>query len=517
MKGVDKYLLTLLIFTSILAIILVQIQSKIGVYYWDIFFYLNNAAKMAGIGASDTLYLPPFLSYLTSLIFKLGYVSETALFIVSAIFYVLGVIALYLILKLKFSEVESFLGATAFATFTLIIMWAVSGALDVPSISLALWSLYFVLLGVKKNSRYLYFVFPVAVLSFLTRYTSALIIFPLILTFYIYKERIDIKKIVASIGIGVFIYYEFYEFLKQFGQKNIVPFIKYSTGGAVSSTNPGYNLDFLYYLKYIPQYISAKVIHNYEDMLWPSNSEPTLISYLILIFIIIGIIPFTFKNPKKYLLPTILAIVLALSIYFNFPFYIAEFIMFGMILSLYRNLKDKRLALDLIFLTWFLSFFILHTLHPVKVDRYFITMTPALAYAFTLGVHKFSKVTKIKNIATVLLTLIIFNTGIYLIEMPKSDPWVQSEKLAAEWLKKYDPDYKYKIIASDRGPAFTWYLKKYVFTRIYSESDKELFWRLMNKAPPYYYIHSDTSKSVPLHGYYPIKKIGQVVIYKREM
>lgn len=39
----------------------------------------------------------------------------------------------------------------------------------------------------------------------------------------------------------------------------------------------------------------------------------------------------------------------------------------------------------------------------------------------------------------------------------------------------------------------------------------------MNKAPPYYYIHSDTSKSVPLHGYYPIKKIGQVVIYKREM
>ena len=84
------FFLILTTITTILTYFLVSIQSQIGVYYWDIFFYLNNALKMAGMGVGDTLYLSPFLPLVTSLFFRAGLVHESTLFVISGVFYLLG-------------------------------------------------------------------------------------------------------------------------------------------------------------------------------------------------------------------------------------------------------------------------------------------------------------------------------------------------------------------------------------------------------------------------------------------
>ncbi|MBU4547486.1 MAG: glycosyltransferase family 39 protein, partial [Euryarchaeota archaeon] len=185
---------------------LVSIQSRIGVAYWDIFLYLNNALKMSGMGIGDTLHLSPFLPFLTSLLFRAGYVFELSLFMISGVFYILGAVGMYLLLKIRFNEYESLAGALSYATFTIVMAWAVSGALDAPAISLSIWALYFTYLAVKNDSRYYYLAFPVAMLAFLTRYTSGLIIIPmLLLIFFNVPQKEEIKNGVKGIILGVLI------------------------------------------------------------------------------------------------------------------------------------------------------------------------------------------------------------------------------------------------------------------------------------------------------------------------
>ena len=543
---------------------LVAIQSQIGVYYWDIFLYLNNALKMAGMGVGDTLYLSPFLPFVTSLFFRADLVYESTLFAISGVFYFLGTLGLYLLLKLRFNEWESLAGALSYATFTVVLIWAVSGALDVPAISISIWALYLTMLAVKKDSRFFYLAFPLAMLAFLTRYTSGLILIPMLLVIYMnHPSRPDLKKALKGIVLGAAIYLPFmWYFYRQVG--NLFPFFQQFSGsasGAVSSSNPGYSLDTLYYLKHIPEYISSQAIPGYQNMLWPSYSDPTLLAYFILGLLVVGILIYVFKILKKLytgfkapqvsennlknnsdVLTTfkslfqslyfrlaaviILALLLA-GTYSQVSYALSEILLVALAVSLYLLLKDldlKYLDLDILFLTWFLAFLIMHSAHPVKVDRYFITMAPPLAYGVALGINQISGLIKYKfkgiNATSALISLllvfsIIFSTVSYMDSIPNSDPQVKSEQAAAEWLMNYDPQYMEKVIAADRGPAFSWYLKKYVFTRIPLKVTPQVFKELITEINPDYYIYVQSDTPLNLEGYSVLKNVDGVLIYKK--
>ena len=550
----------LAVITAIFTYALVTIQSQIGVYYWDIFLYLNNALKMAGMGVGDTLYLSPFLPFITSLFFRADFIYESTLFAISGVFYFLGTLGLYLLLKMRFNEWESLVGALSFATFTVVIIWAVSGALDVPAISLSIWALYLTLLAVKKDSKFFYLAFPVAMLAFLTRYTSGLILIPMLLVIYINRPQgHDLKKAIKGIILGVLIYLPFmFYFKRQVG--NLFPFFQQFSGsasGAVSSANPGYSLDTLYYFKYIPEYISSQASSGYQNMLWPSYSSPTILAYVLIGILMVGILIYLFKifkqlfkefktlkngneslstedesnNLKSFyfrLAAVIITGIILVGTYSQVSYAVSEVIMVIMSISIYlllKNLDLKYLDLDILFLTWFLAFLIMHSAHPVKVDRYFITMAPPLAYGIALGINQISSLIKYKFkginatsalISVLLVFSIIFSTVTYIDAIPHSDPQVESEQAAAQWLMNYDPDYKNKTIAADRGPAFSWYLKKYVFTRIPLKVTYEVFTHLIAEINPDYYLYVQSQTPLNLEGYHVLKKVDNVLIYQKD-
>ncbi len=559
MQGLKKMLMNntslsrgLFILLSLIMIILtyflVSIQSQIGVDYWDIFVYLNNSLKMAGMGVGDMLYLSPLLPAITSLFFRAGMVSEVTLFTISGVFYIIGTLGLYLLLKIRFNELESLAGALSFATFTIVLAWAVSGALDVPAIALAIWALYFTLRAAKSDSRFYYLAFPVAMLAFLTRYTAGLIIIPMLLFIYMNSpQKPDLKKILGGIIVGCIIYVPFmWYFYRQVGE--LFPFFQQFSGsasGAVSSLNPGYSLDNLYYLKNIPNYISSQASTDYINIIVPSQSEPTLLSYLILGLIILGLLIGLIKlirrsldylkingdNKKAFYIKTLAVLVLAFLLLFTYSklsYVFSEVLMIGLVLAIYimlRDLKLEYLDFDLLFFTWFAASLLMHSFHPVKVDRYFITMAPALAYGVALGINQVSSLVKYKyrdiNLTSLALSLVlvlalISSTAAYMTHMPDEVTRVQSETQAAQWLAQYDPDYQNKTIASNRGPAFGWYLKKYVFTRISEKVTPQVFEELIQEINPEYYIFSETTYTLNLEGYHEIKRVGTVTIYQKD-
>jgi len=57
-------LFMLILITVVLIAYLLTIQIRIGVPYWDVFNYLNNALFFAGInGGGVTTYLPPLIPF----------------------------------------------------------------------------------------------------------------------------------------------------------------------------------------------------------------------------------------------------------------------------------------------------------------------------------------------------------------------------------------------------------------------------------------------------------------------
>ncbi|MDP3623122.1 MAG: hypothetical protein Q8R66_04230, partial [Methanobacteriaceae archaeon] len=75
---------------------------------------------------------------------------------------------------------------------------------------------------------------------------------------------------------------------------------------------------------------------------------------------------------------------------------------------------------------------------------------------------------------------------------------------------------KNKTIAADRGPAFSWYLKKYVFTRIPLKVTYEVFTHLIAEINPDYYLYVQSQTPLNLEGYHVLKKVDNVLIYQKD-
>ncbi|HII84215.1 MAG TPA: glycosyltransferase family 39 protein [Methanobacterium subterraneum] len=539
--------------TVVLVAYLLMIQIKIGVPYWDVFNYLNNAFHFANMGSSGVVnHLPPLIPLLTSLFFRMGYVSVDVIFILSGLIFILGIIGLYLLLNERFDSTKSLTGSLIFISLPVVMAWAVSGGIDLPGVVFSIWALYFMVIGLKKDSKFLYLVLPLLVISILTRYTAGLIVLPMI--FYILanfnqvKNIPQIKKVIFGIAIEFGVLLTIFTcFILQLDTSALFGlFFDIVTSSSSGVEDVAYNSNFLFYLQNSLNYISLGPIQGtYRQLLNPSEGIPSVLAYIITMISVIGIFSYIYRflstgkeknisevniiNLGKISIILVLFIGLVLSFY-NKSLILSEIFLLALVYLSYRFMArgrfevDNKLALDLMFLSWFGAYFLFHGILPFKVDRYFITMAPAFIYFIVLGLSQFINELKprIKGLKSksglvymaIALICLSVTTVTYIGHTPQKTFTLDIEE-ASQWIKGYDPNYYNKIIGSDYPNAVTWYLHKETtgaYLKYYNNTDE--FADYLQENGVYYYF--DSNKSHPtLKSYRIIKEFGVVAIYEK--
>ncbi len=540
------------VFLIILVLIvglIIYYRLKMHLYLWpayDTYDLLANAALFAGkgIGYSDLL-RPPLLPFLTSIYFMFDGLSITPILVVDGFLCIFGSIGLYLFLKERFNPLISFVGSLLYITSPLILVNAAAGYNDIPSVSLGIWALYLTYLGVKRNSKFFYLAFPMAMLAFLTKYNMALLIFPMLL--YIFMSWKEIKKpktILSGMFLGALLLVPVLLFLNMKLGNPLYPFMSFfgtSGGSSASSLHFAYNPDLLYYLKRMPVYLGNTALLIVFS---------TLFGLLVYIYQKMDKIRlFNWKQIKKDGNKTSLIVFLAILTVLLFTFgkvhyIVSEIFLFALIYLIFKI--SSRLGwdckMDLLFLSWFATFFVFHSAYVTKDHRYFIFMIAPVTYflvrglSFTIETLRFDF--KNKNISLyafsafllILMTLFTFSQ-FEIIEKANMGNKLFNDEVydACNWLKKYDPNYRSKVVYADYWAMFSWHLKMDVGKmplfrnnqrillgaedKNITEEDKKAYDRELNRTNPDYYFF--TWGKINFTNYKPIKIFGEVTVYER--
>ena len=541
----------LLIIVLIVTIYLIIDQVYVGVPYYDVYVYLNNASIYAGIpvGNLSVIFLSPLMPFLTSLFFRLGFISVHTLFILDGIVFIFGVMGLYLLFRMRFNEIQSTVGCLIFLSFPLIYSWAVSGGIDVPGVSFSIWVVYILIKGIRENNKYLYLVFPMLSIAFLVRYTEVILIFPIFLYLLINKDFIgNFKKIVAGFLAGLLLVIPFliYFYMKLGTLNSLINLLTSSILGSSGAVNDlGFNPDRWYYLTHILNYISIGPITGYYgQILNPSTGYPSILSYITVVILILGLGIYCYQillkwkirgindSNKKNIYYSLIMIIFLSTIgvfsFFTVSFLVTEFIIlldlfFGY--QLFNDINIKNLDIDFLFLSFFAAFFIFHSVILLKVDRYFITMIPALTYFIILALaviiekYKYNfKQVKLRTWGLYAIVGLIFISSSMAVHTGHSFIHGSGYTIqgTCNWLEKYDPNYKNENIYSDYDPAFTWGLKKEVLIGVPSLYVSPLAFSnylIGNNAD--YYIDSFSKPKLNIPGYHIIKNISTVTVYQK--
>lgn len=502
---------SLLIIVVAITLLLLNIDGKAGVYYVrDVFFYLNNALFYAGYdtGLANTRGLSPLIPMITSIFFRMGFISDFTIIAVSSSFYIFASLGMYFLLRLRFNEVLSFTGSMILATFPLVIVWITKGMLDIPGMCLSIWAVYFMILSFRKNSKFLYIAFPLIIFGFFSRYTVLLMVPVMMIQFLLVDDPIgyiktNIKDIIIGITAGGLVFAAFvgiYQYL------NIGLFFV-SQGNDI--TNSTYNAlvtpnNLFYYINNVLIYLGTSNFVPYSlkpgafiisKMEWVGG-YPSIISYILTAILFVGIVLYLkklfssenreiLKNEDKNMKLAIFAIALIVFLitYLNVSIVTSIIIISISLLALYKLLIKTDMDdfnLDSIMFYWILVNFLFITYYHVKVDRYFMPILPAIAYfvilSITLILEKFKDnkhIEKIKIIAPIgLICIILLCLGIFSISNaphtfdnqmhPNFFTAASEEKAVGAWLIEHDPDYMNKTIWADRGGDMSFNLKKQI-------------------------------------------------------
>lgn len=543
-------LILLIIIVGVISYYRLLIQIDIGPIS-DTCDFLLNALYFSGQGVGYYDWTRPvFFPLLIAIVFKLGFVSATAAYVVDILIYIFGLIGFYLLLSLHFNKIESFFGGLLYATFPIIILLSGLGFSDFTCGAFVIWAFYFLVLAVKKNSKFFILFFLFWTMAFLTRFNAALIIFPVVLYIFMNKQEIKNHKyigwgILASFLLIIPVLW-FYQI--KFG--NILfPFM--DTFGATSRTfSPEYhpyNVDPLFYIKGFFSYTGFE-------------------SFIITFLIIIGIAVYTIIRVKnqsdiknkllsivskedmnlKFELLIFAVLTLIFIVTFGQVHYMVSEVIFlavGLVFfTLINELNIKNIDLHILVFSWFMAFFIFNSVYVIKSSRYFILMAPGVAYLLLLGLRTvFNELTvKLKKgnlifpvFALILTVFILLSTASLLpsIEDRFQGIKVTNEKIAiaSEWFINYEPDYKNKVIYSNLWPYLAWHLKtdvKIMFTFKNNQAylggvkDNTTFTQQDNLASNNYLVDNNadyyfSSDAINLTSYKPIKQFGSVSIYER--
>jgi 4-amino-4-deoxy-L-arabinose transferase-like glycosyltransferase len=541
-----QYSFWLVLLTMAVTIYVLSTQTRIGVPYWDVFNYLNNALYFAGLedAGTGTISLSPLVPFLTSLFFRLGLVSPSVIMALDALLYLAGVIGLFYLFKTRFSEPLSFAGCVLYLSLAVLFPWTASGGIDVPAVSISIWAVYFLVKGTRDQPRLLYLVAPTLVLAVLTRYTTGLVVVPILL-YYLLQDRhwrnfqgLSLGLLVTLILVSPLLWY----FYTRMGSLDVIwnLLVSTATTSPAAADDVAYNPNLWFYLEKLPNYISlAPFKGTYSILLNPSRGYPSPLAYLVLLVGGSGLLLYLYRVLKssatgftfsratfsRSLIFLVLLSTLVLS--FNHTSYLVSvglvFILCYLAGTSLRASKNEHLALDLLFLSWFLSYLIFHSILPIKVDRYFITMAPALAYFLILGVGELLSTLSTwrpgLNSRWIYLALALVLLGSTTITYAGHTPqkvFVVYLEDAGNWITQQDPQYRDLVIASDYSSALSWYLKKDVkgaFPRLYRTPED--FAGYLQSQEVDYYVDSLSNPKPDLPGYQRVASFQMVTIYRR--
>lgn len=552
---------SLIIVVAIITLLLLNIDGRAGVYYVrDVFFYLNNALFYAGydVGLADTRGLSPFVPMLTSLFFRMGFISDLTLILVSSAFYILSALGMYFLLRLRFDEVLSFTGSMLLSTFPLIIVWVTKGMIDIPGLCLSIWAVYFMQLSFKKNPKFSYIAFPLVILGFFTRYTAILMIPVLLMQYFLVDDPIsyireNYKHIIIGIFSGAVV---FAIFLGIYSYLDIsLFFVSQGEGITQSQDITTVAHYFTYYLKNIPIYLGTAEFIPYSlkpgtflplEMHW-IGGEPSPISYLLLALMVVGFILYMKKlfsktnrdilkmeNKKLKLIIIAIGLIAFLLTYTKISIIYSEIIISVVLLALYLILNKTEMEffdLDYLMFYWFIVNFLFFTYYHIKVDRYFIPMLPFFAYSIVLSLTlifeklKANKhIDKIKVIAPIgLICLILLCSGVYALsnsphtyDNQMHDNFMTAsseEKAVCSWLMDHDPDYENKTIWADRGGDMSFLLRIAVPSLEGHSNQSNFTEELVNNNVTYYIANYNNTVGEP---YTKLYQNGEVSLYYYE-
>ncbi len=541
-----QYSFWLVLLTLTVTFYVLSVQVRIGVPYWDVFNYLNNALYFAGLegAGAGTISLSPLLPFLTSLFFRVGLVSSSVIMTLDALIFLVGVIGLFYLFKTRFSELVSFAGGVFYLSLAVLFPWTASGGIDVPAVSISIWAVYFLVKGTSDRPRLLYLVAPTLVLAVLTRYTAGLVVAPLFL-YYLLKDRhrknlqgLSMGLLVTLILASPLLWY----FYTRMGSLDVIwnLLVSTATTSPAAADDVAYNPNLWFYLENLPNYISlAPFQGTYPVILNPSRGYPSPLAYLALLLGGSGLLVYlhrtlkssatglTFSRALFIKSLTFLVLLSTLLLTFNHTSYLVSV---GLVLALcylagtsLRANKQEYLALDLLFLSWFLSYLIFHSLLPIKVDRYFITMAPALVYFLILGWSELLATLSTwkpgLNSRWIYLALALVLLGSTTITYAGHTPqkvFVVYLEDAGNWITQQDPQYRDQVLASDYSSALSWYLKKDVkgaFPRLYRTPQD--FAGYLQSQDVDYYVDSLSNPKPDLPGYQVVANFRMVTIYRR--
>lgn len=543
------------IFLLIISVPKLMAQYDIGIGNWDTYLYLENGRNFAKMGWGDVPSISPVLPMILSKMFLLaGHPYQEAIFNIDVVFYIIGVITFYLLLRLKFNHNTSLVGSVVYATFTLLYSWVAIGGNDIIGVTGTILTIYLILLAHRYDNRIYYIALPIAAYAFLSRYTAGVMIFSI--AFYWLVNRIDLKEIKHIIIGGILGVVSISWFLYQFNLHLGTPFpFLGQFSGTVSNTvvmDSGFLPDSWYYIKHIPNYLISNVpyVETFNAIVNPMGNIPSIFSYVyIALFALAFVVLFykvarsvkdnnlDFSNKSWLLLIVSLIIMIEFLISLGDVSYIISIVMFlASLYIIWITLKDyeiKDLDYELLMISLLVIYLVFQSILFTKNDRYFITVLPFFAYFITYALDwvfdKVDSLALIRNIplsrilSVVIILGLLANTLFFVSVLPTDNDYEDIGD-ACKWLAEHEHVNNSTLCYSDNWPAVSWYLNIYCQRGVPNTTDVEYQWKFSEEILTLndthmagcYYIDATSALKVDYPGMIKLEGFDTVQIYKNK-
>lgn len=509
-----------LLFVALISIALVayyiNFNMHFGIYCSDVYVYLLNALYFAGTNVHSTksIYLSPVLSFLTSLIFRLGFVDKAAIFITTGIFAVLGNIGMYLLLRLRFDKMLSVCGTVIYACLALNLAWLANGSLDVPAAGITIWIAYLSVLATRKNPKYFTLVLPLLVIGFFTRYTVAMILAPLVL-YYLHEKsfkvkRTDLKYLLIGLTIAIILAVIILETVNVMGN-GFFGFDSLLTGSVQgnlgSSHDTSYNPDLTYYLTNMANFISSTNTTFVAKT--PALNSPTILSGIIFIILIAGAVLWAKKSEFKLSREKIIGIALCLIALVTFNHFTSAITIFLVFLGLLLIGKDSENKLAYFMLCWILVYLIFQSYYVVKVNRYIIPIFAPMVYFIMVGVEEINCKLPKKSILPIILIVLFLIQGFAFTYTIEETNEYNAPEMMTDYIKQNIDNWSDIYIGNYNIRPYYWFLGS-KSPGIESSNPQKII-----ESNVTYYISNYKQKN--LTGYTEVKEIENLYLYKKNL
>ncbi len=494
---------------------------------FDTFAFLNNALTMAGKSTYFEIYRPPLLPFLTSLVFRAGFVSETSIYLVDAGFLLAGVYGLYLLCRMRLTRVWSAAACFLFLSFPDVIDSAAGGLSDIAAVAISIWLIYVTVLAVDRDKRFYAAVAPLFILAFLTRFTAAVMVFPVI--FYILLRGGLVKNLwvftKGALGAAAIMAVDLVYYYSRAGGDMIVQLsAPYAIASTVSTTQSklltgGTTAPKTFFITGLPGFLA-------------NNPAGVLLMLVLGAGLVFGLArllrPDVSKDKKPHGIALFLGLAVAvyLIIFSGINFLVGDMLLVLLALYVFKVYfkVDERLGLVLLMAFWLATFLLYHSHQAVKVSRYFITMAPSVAFFIALGLEdaggwlrrrlKSGSVSQaiIAAGATAVIILALFSTYSSYRKVADGTPWgISGIKEASVWTVRHAPPGA--IIYADDFVATAWYARRAVKVMPYF-TNPIAFNQELEKYHADYFVSIWHREDMP--SYRVIKRFGGVFVYKRK-